>query len=437
MIPQGPTRRSRADARLRPGPPPAPGLLARDARLEPGRADPVAPVLAPFQRTILLATAAAPAAFLQALAGSARERHWRLVTDLAHTGAVPSRWQGDGMVAFAAYASDPGPTLAATRLPGVTVSLWPDFTGQPRVEPDQAAIGRLAARHLLERECREFVWAPFTDDRANRDRLRGFQAELRAEGYDCHLLPPAYRRIGHAWNDNAREWRQATWDRLSGLREHTGVFAFNDCLSGRVAHLALEAGLAVPGRIAILGVGNDPLDCESGALSLTSIDPDLEGMTVRAADLLEEVMSGRRARELVLHPPKGVVARASTQVDRLHDSRMHQAIAYVATHRADPRLSVASVADNIGISRRQLERDFRNFKGCTVRQYIEEMRMQTAARLVLEQPHAKVLAIADAIGIPDPNRFFRKFRKRFGTTPGAFRRQSTSPEGDGVAKRAS
>src|SRR5690606_16558629 len=126
-------------------------------------------------------------------------------------------------ITFTSYASDLSSELADVRLPCVTVSLVPECRAETRVEPDQVAIGRLAARHLLERDCREFIWAPFTDDLANHGRLRGFQAFLRSQGLDCHLLPPAYRRLGYAWNDNGREWEQAAPLLLGGLRGNIGV----------------------------------------------------------------------------------------------------------------------------------------------------------------------------------------------------------------------
>jgi len=417
--------------------------IARLIEPLPGRAfatlgGDTAAVLPAVERTILLVATSAPAAVGSTLASFARQRNWRLLTDFVHTGTVPIRWRGDGVILFNSYPSDRDGDLASVRLPCVSVSLAPECRTLPKVEPDQLAIGRLAARHLLERDCREFVWAPFTDDLANHNRLRGFQSFLRLQGIDCHLLPPAYRRLGYAWNDNGREWEQAALALLRGLRGNVGVFAFNDCLGQRIESIAGGTGLLVPDQVAIIGVGNEVIDCESGPVSLTSIDLDLEGMTARALDILDGMMNGRDFTGSVLHPPKGVITRASTTVVRLQDTRIQQAIAYIGTHSADPHLSVASVADKVGISRRQLERDFRSFKGCTVREYIEDMRMQAAARLVLEHPQSKILAVAEAIGIPDPNSFFRKFRKRFGTTPAAFRRQfSSTSEHDVLERHAS
>ena len=384
----------------------------------------------PGPRNILVAALSSHPAFLPAISRHARERGWRLISDMLHTGAMPTRWHGDGILTFASYSSDLTEWLNGAGVPYATVSLSAECKAVPRVQPDNVAIGRLAAYHLLERDCREFIWAPFSDDTSNQERLRGFQSVLEAQGCECDSLPPAHRRIGHAWHDNWTEWRQAVLARLELSRGNAGLFAFNDCLSAKIMAAARETGLAMPHDLAVLGVGNDSLDCESGPLTLTSIDPDIEGMAGRAAELLDELLTvGRCDESVVLYPPKGVVTRDSTGSARLESSRLHQAITYVAGHLTDPRLSVALVADKIGISRRQLERDFRNLKRCTVREFIEDLRMQNAGRLVIEHPQAKILTIAETVGISDPYSFFRKFRKKLGVTPMVFRGQCT-PSGE-------
>jgi LacI family transcriptional regulator len=405
---------------LRPAPP------ALHPRLLPSPGAKIPPVgeASLRRRNILVAATNPHPGFVQSLVRAVRDRPWTLVSDMLHTGIVPTRWQGDGILAFSTSLLDGFPDLPAPGVPMVTINLWGADGRGSTLQPDHFAIGVMAARHLLERDCRSFIWAPFSEDAANHQRFRGFQAALASEGFDCDTLTPAYRRIGYTWNDNDHEWRQALARRLDAHRQRAGLFAFNDCLARRILAVAMEAHLPVPEQLAIIGVGNDLLDCEASPVPLTCIDPDVDGMTARAVELLhEELERGPAGQTTLKHPPKGIITRESTGLDRLHGSRIHQAIAYITAHSADSSLSVATLAERIGISRRQLERDFRNYKGCTVREYIEDARLQRAARLIIEHPQAKILAIAESIGVTDANGFFRKFRKKFGVTPGAFRRQ--------------
>src|SRR5260221_5314280 len=75
-----------------------------------------------------------------------------------------------------------------------------DFVGRkdlgiPCVMEDNEAIGRLGAEHLLERNLKTFVWAPFWDDTVNEERFQGFANAIRSTGFDCvRRLPVNTRR---------------------------------------------------------------------------------------------------------------------------------------------------------------------------------------------------------------------------------------------------
>lgn len=250
---------------------------------------------------------------------------------------------------------------------------------------------------------------------------------LRAHGYECRFLPPAHRRIGQTWHDNDTEWRQAVATLFHSLRQNTGLLAFNDCLAGRVLAAAHDVGVHVPRQLAVIGVGNDVEAHTSSLVDLTSIDVDWEHVARRAVDLLDTLLQGRASPyEPVLIPPRAVITRGSTGVDPWEHSYIRQATAYISEHCSDSRLGVERVAEQVGISRRQLERNFRSLKHCTVRAFIEDTRMLMAARLLVEQPRAKIMVISELIGITDPNSFYRKFRLRFGVTPTAFRRKQAA-----------
>lgn len=398
---------------------------AATATLSPAALPRGTPLGKTAQRRILIATQLAHSAFLQGITRYAREHKWQLITDMLHTGALPQRWDGDGILAFVPYQSDITAYVAGTDMPCVTVSMTDDCSALPRIQPDNVAIGRLAAEHLLHRNCRHFLWAPFIDDRQNEDRFRGFHSEIQRHGCSCRVLPPAHRKAGGIWQDDWPSWRQSVAEQLSRCPERAGLFAFNDCLSAEIAALAHELGLSVPRDLAVLGVGNEAIECESASVKLSSVDPNLEEMAYQAARLLAQILDGKQPRDGVLTvPPRSIDIRESTAISNVSYPRFEQALVYIAERYADPNLSVGSVADALGISRRQLERDFRSENGYTAREYIERARMQEAARLLLEQPNATVAEIAEQVGISAPGNFFRIFRKRFGTTPAAFRAQA-------------
>lgn len=373
-------------------------------------------------RSILLVAPAAQSEFLRGVARFARSRDWHLVTNALHTGTFPRGWKGDGILAWIAHQPELSSFIAGAGIPSVTVGFTDEYTAAPRVEPDNEATGRLAAAHLLELAHRNFAWAPFINDRHNRELLHGFESLLRQHLRSCEILPPLHRRIGPYWHDDWVNRRSCLIQRLRALPKPVGVFAANDCAAAEIADACREAGLLVPDEVAILGVGNSPLDCDGAHVPLSSIDPGLDMLGQRAAEVLAAMLDGSAVpRDTIRVTPAGVISRASTGAGATLNPRMAHALACIAENYPDPLFSVASVAAAVGLSRRQLERDFRQATGCTVRDFIERARMNEASRLLRDHPRAKVSTIAGLVGLPSAGNFFRTFRRHFGLTPAAFR----------------
>ena len=85
----------------------------------------------------------------------------------------------------------------------------------------------------------------------------------------------------------------------------------------------------------------------------------------------------------------------------------------------DGGFTVEHLADEIGLSRRQLERKLRFITRLTPHGYIRLMRLKRAAQL-LEKKVGNVSEIAYRVGFNDPNYFSRLFRQTFGVTPSEY-----------------
>lgn len=348
---------------------------------------------------------------------------------MLHAGMFPRNWKGDGILALITHQSDTIRNIINSGVPCVSVSMADECPLLHSVLPDNFAIGQLAAQHLLEREYRSFAWAPYTADDQNCERLRGFRSTLSEHNYSCQILPPAHKRTGARWRDDWCAWQSTLIGKFKKQPTRTGVFAYNDCVSTEVADAAQKAGLAVPEHIAIIGVGNEPLECESSPITLTSIDPNVEGMTYQAADLLADLMGKEELStsiRTVRVPPKVIVCRDSSGAAKSDKPRIVRVTYFIEENFSNPSLSVATVAEEIGICRRQLERNFRDAMNCTVREHIEKSRMKEAARLLKENPTSKIASIAELIGISESGNFFRTFKRHYGVTPANFRKACTS-----------
>lgn len=372
-------------------------------------------------RKILLAVSNAAGGSLPGIARYAREHDWHLVTHMMFTGVLPRGWRGDGVLAVVPYRPDLLAHLEQTGMPCVSLSGADEMSRLVRVEPDHAGIGRLAADHLLERAHRSFAWAPFLNDGENRERRAGFEARLAEHGCACRALPPAHLRIGPYWQDNWADYRRALVDELRRLPRPTAVFACNDCVAIEVIDACREAGLTVPEDLAVLGAGNSFL-AESAPVPLSSVDPDLEEIGYRAAAELDRIVSGDDVGPpLTRVPPKGVVARVSTNILAVQNPRVARALSYIAEHYPNPMLSVGDVAAAVGMSRRNLERSFREATGSTIKEHISSIRMREASRLLKTHARARSSDVAELVGLGGPRTFFRAFRRYFGVSPKAHR----------------
>ncbi len=75
------------------------------------------------------------------------------------------------------------------------------------------------------------------------------------------------------------------------------------------------------------------------------------------------------------------------------------------------------------MSESTLRRLFKDYTGKTLGDYLREMRMVTAARMLL-LTDASISTIATESGYADANYFARVFKKVFGISPVAYRREA-------------
>jgi AraC family carnitine catabolism transcriptional activator len=98
---------------------------------------------------------------------------------------------------------------------------------------------------------------------------------------------------------------------------------------------------------------------------------------------------------------------------------LRRAIALIEANIADP-LTVPAIADGLGVSQRQLERQFHRTLGCSVVQFGTLVRLQHA-RVLLIATKLSVREIATATGFNALSHFASAFRKCFDRRPSDYR----------------
>lgn len=113
--------------------------------------------------------------------------------------------------------------------------------------------------------------------------------------------------------------------------------------------------------------------------------------------------------------------------------KLSQVIQMMEANVEDP-LSPADLADQVGMSTRQLERLFRRYLNRSPKRYYMELRLQKARNLLM-QTDMSVINVALACGFASPSHFSKCYRAHYSTTP--YRERGTQGPVPGPGNRLS
>jgi LacI family transcriptional regulator len=330
-------------------------------------------------------------------------------------------WEGDGILA---RINDRrmAQAVAQKRVPVVELRRALGQPGLPSIGPDDAAVSRLAAEHLRQCGFQQFgfVGLPRGTHPAMDLRADAFEQCLAAWGMRCARLHLRRERRGDVWEKQCG----AIIDWLRRLPQPAGVMACNDDLGLLVLDACRRAGILVPDQVAVLGVGNDECLCDLAVPPLSSVDLDPQRIGYEAAQMLDCLMARHALPEASgLVPPRGVVARASTDVLAIADQGVVRAVRVIRQRACGP-LQVADVLREARMSRAALEPRLKRTLGRTIHQEIDRVRIARVKELLLTTT-APLKQIAQQAGYRYPEYMMRVFRQTTGQTPGEFRKRRT------------
>lgn len=171
---------------------------------------------------------------------------------------------------------------------------------------------RAATAHLVDRGCRRIALVGAHDGETATTaglRFAGYRAALQDAGIDFDPALVAPIEIWH--RSNGAEAMRRLLD--SGIRPD-GVFAMNDDLALGVLRAVCDAGLRVPGDVAVIGF-DDVDEARYTVPSLSTVDPGRRQIAETAVEMLLERIQDRGAGSIPprdVAPPFRIVAREST-----------------------------------------------------------------------------------------------------------------------------
>ncbi len=106
----------------------------------------------------------------------------------------------------------------------------------------------------------------------------------------------------------------------------------------------------------------------------------------------------------------------NVEVKGNNDILMERVMKCINEHLDDPDFNVEKLTENVGISRAQLHRKMKEITGISTGEFIRNLRLEQAARLIRES-NINITQVAYAVGFNNQTHFSTVFRKHFGMTP--------------------
>ena len=108
------------------------------------------------------------------------------------------------------------------------------------------------------------------------------------------------------------------------------------------------------------------------------------------------------------------------------DEALFQRIEYYIVHEKmflQPRLSREDVTNRVYVPRNKFGQLFVRFAGTNFVNYVNNLRLDYAVKLLKEHQEYSVEAVARECGIPAPQTFYRIFVKKYVMTPTEYRKK--------------
>jgi LacI family transcriptional regulator len=305
-----------------------------------------------------------------------------------------------------------------------------EIPGLVNVVTDSEAIGRMGAEHLLACGFKHFAFCGYA--RASQENAPW--SEIRRQYFSNHVVEAGFARPMHfALSMTTQDWstqRQILARWLKSLPKPVGLMACNDDCSRQVMEACKLAELSVPDAVGVIGADNDEIICGLTNPPMSSVAINFERAGYEAAHALDGMMrrthlAATRIRVMTSH----VVARRSTDFVASDEPNLTKALKFIRD-QARGGISVNDVARSAGLSRRALEKRFRNLLGRTILEEIRRVRTDQIARLLVET-EMTVAEIADLLGFADTQHIARYFRAGKHMSPLGYRKSY----GHGTSKR--
>ena len=341
----------------------------------------------------------------------AAKNRWHLDASWSRFGFSPSHWNGDGIITQTPYLKEYRDFLETQNIPIVTLS--PEtYRNSPCVYDPSDYIAKVAYDYFRSKGFINF--ASYSIGIGSHSREDEFAKILKKKKH-------SFTRINITKTLSLAERCAFIKEQLAELPKPVAVFTGNDELGAEFILATVQAGYHIPQEVAILGVHNDDLTCQSSIVGLSSIDCGLDKIAFEGAKILEKLMNGEDVPKVTLIKSAKVITRASTEVIATDNPKLHTALSFIQNN-FQKGISIKDIAEEAGLSVSGLQYLFKEKLDFSPMKEVNRLKLKHAKSLLSSKAWS-VDVIAKESGFKTSRNFYHVFQQEEGLSPDAYRKK--------------
>lgn len=286
-----------------------------------------------------------------------------------------------------------------------------------KISGDYIGAGVMAAQFFAKRHFKNFAFYGNKNFFWSKARAEGYRREVeRIRGnyyyFESELLDSMQWSREHVELDN--------W--LQGLPKPVALFACDDNFALQVSEMCKVNNINIPDELSLLGVDNDELICNLSHPSISSIVTDDENGGYQTGKMLQNLILNKNNIPFNINiDPVRIELRQSTEKYNISDSYVKTVLDYIHEN-IRLNISIDELTAIVPLSRRNLEKKFREATGTSVHQFILDKKVDLISTELLTTDK-DLLDIAIETGFNDVRNVYRIFKKYTGYSPVSFRKK--------------
>ena len=331
-----------------------------------------------------------------------------------------SEWEADGIIAQL-YNDLAIKKLLNAGIYVIAEDFKERFSDIPNITGGYQETGEMGAKYFLEKGFKNFAFYGFKNIVWSRERADGYERYLNAQGFEVQHFDQEQAPTRELWYYKPSALSQ--W--LQSLPKPVAIMACDDERGHHITEACKHANIQIPEEIAVLGVDNDVMTCNLSDPPLSSINLDIQKGGYEAARLMDTMIRSKiQMKQNIIVGPTQVITRQSTDIASANDKYIAKALKFIHQN-IDNSINVADVIKEVPLSRRALEKRFKETTGIGVYKYIYNLQIQKFAERLLSTDKS-IFEIALEAGFDNSKNISRQFKQVKGCTPIEYRKKHLS-----------